>query len=100
MSLGLTIFLQLLFFVGTYLLVKFLAPYLMHASQRMLTIAAPAVAAMIICLTMAALADKVGLSGAVGAFFAGIAIGNTKTSEVVNQSFVPLGYALFIPVFS
>lgn len=99
MSLGLTIFLQLLFFVGTYLLVKFLAPYLMHASQRMLTIAAPAVAAMIICLTMAALADKVGLSGAVGAFFAGIAIGNTKTSEVVNQSFVPLGYALFIPVF-
>ena len=99
MSLGLTIFLQLLFFVGTYLLVKFLAPYLMHASQRMLTIAAPAVAAMIICLPMAALADKVGLSGAVGAFFAGIAIGNTKTSEVVNQSFVPLGYALFIPVF-
>lgn len=99
MSLGLTIFLQLLFFVGTYLLVKFLAPYLMHASQRMLTIAAPAVAAMIICLTMAALADKVGLSGAVGAFFAGIAIGNTKTSEVVNQGFVPLGYALFIPVF-
>lgn len=99
MSLGLTIFLQLLFFVGTYLLVKFLAPYLMHASQRMLTIAAPAVAAMIICLTMAALADKVSLSGAVGAFFAGIAIGNTKTSEVVNQSFVPLGYALFIPVF-
>lgn len=99
MSLGLTIFLQLLFFVGTYLLVKFLAPYLMHASQRMLTIAAPAVAAMIICLTMAALADKVGLSGAVGAFFAGIAIGNTKTSEVVNQSFVPLGYALLIPVF-
>lgn len=99
MSLGLTIFLQLLFFVGTYLLVKLLAPYLMHASQRMLTIAAPAVAAMIICLTMAALADKVGLSGAVGAFFAGIAIGNTKTSEVVNQSFVPLGYALFIPVF-
>lgn len=99
MSLGLTIFLQLLFFVGTYLLVKFLAPYLMHASQRMLTIAASAVAAMIICLTMAALADKVGLSGAVGAFFAGIAIGNTKTSEVVNQSFVPLGYALFIPVF-
>jgi monovalent cation:proton antiporter-2 (CPA2) family protein len=99
MSLGLTIFLQLLFFVGTYLLVKFLAPYLMHASQRMLTIAAPAVAAMIICLTMAALADKVGLSGAVGAFFAGIAIGNTKTSKVVNQSFVPLGYALFIPVF-
>ena len=99
MSLGLTIFLQLLFFVGTYLLVKFLAPYLMHASQRLLTIAAPAVAAMIICLTMAALADKVGLSGAVGAFFAGIAIGNTKTSEVVNQSFVPLGYALFIPVF-
>ena len=35
MSLGLTIFLQLLF-LSTYLLVKFLAPYLMHASQRML----------------------------------------------------------------
>lgn len=99
LSLGLTIFLQLLFFIGTYFLVKFLAPYLMQISQRLLTIAAPSVMAMIICLLMASLADKVGLSGAVGAFFAGIAIGNTETRKVINQSFVPLGYALFIPVF-
>lgn len=98
MSLGLTIFLQLLFLSAPICWLSFGA--LSDACQS--TYAhncRPAVAAMIICLTMAALADKVGLSGAVGAFFAGIAIGNTKTSEVVNQSFVPLGYALFIPVF-
>lgn len=96
---GLIVIEQLAFFGGVYLLVRWLAPYLMHTSEKMLTMASTSVMAMIICLTMAALADFVGLSGAIGAFFAGIAVANTNVKEVVDRSFTPIGYALFIPLF-
>lgn len=98
-SLPLIIMMQAIFFGGTYLLVRWLAPYLMHLSKRLLTTAAPAVMAMILCLGMASLADLVHLSGAVGAFFAGIAVANTKARHDIAEAFEPLGYAIFIPVF-
>ncbi|MFR0771164.1 MAG: cation:proton antiporter [Limosilactobacillus pontis] len=98
LPLGIALLLQILFFGGTYLVVRWLAPYLMHLSERLLTVAAPSVMAMIICLGMAALADYVGLSGAVGSFFAGIAVANT-TAKTIDRSFIPIGYALFIPLF-
>lgn len=99
MSLPMILGLQILFFGGTYLLVRWLAPYLMHTSDRLQTIASPAVMAMILCLGMAALADAVHLSGAVGSFFAGIAVANTKHRKMINSNFEPIGYAIFIPVF-
>lgn len=98
-SLSQIILWQVGFFGGTYLLVRWLAPYLMHLSERLLTIAAPAVMAMALCLAMAAVADRVHLSGAVGSFFAGIAVANTRDRAKVAQAFEPLGYAVFIPVF-
>lgn len=98
-SLPLIIMMQAIFFGGTYLLVRWLAPYLMHLSKHLLTTAAPAVMAMILCLGMASLADLIHLSGAVGAFFAGIAVANTKARHDIAEAFEPLGYAVFIPVF-
>ena len=98
-SLPLIIMMQAIFFGGTYLLVRWLAPYLMNLSKHLLTTAAPAVMAMILCLGMASLADLVHLSGAVGAFFAGIAVANTKARHDIVEAFEPLGYAVFIPVF-
>ena len=98
-SLLFTLVKQILFFGGAYLLIRWLAPYLIHLSGQLLTIASTSVMAMVICLGMAALADAVGLSGAVGSFFAGIAVANTKKKETINRSFVPIGYAIFIPVF-
>lgn len=97
--LWIVLLLQVLFFGGTYLLIRWLAPYMMHLSERLLTVASPSVMAMIICLGMAALADYVGLSGAVGSFFAGIAVANTHRKETIDRSFIPIGYALFIPLF-
>lgn len=98
-NLPLTLIMQVVFFGGTYLLIRWLAPYMMHTSERLETVAAPSVMAMVICLGMAALADAVHLSGAVGSFFAGIAVANTKKRETVNRSFEPIGYAIFIPIF-
>ncbi|WP_137597698.1 cation:proton antiporter [Paucilactobacillus kaifaensis] len=98
-GLGIILLEQVVFFGGVYGLVKWLAPYLMKLSEKLLTIAAPTVMSMVICMSMAAIADLVGLSGAVGAFFAGIAVAHTKNREVVDKSVEPLGYAIFIPLF-
>ena len=48
---------------------------------------------------MAYVAELVGLSDVVGAFFAGIAISQTSAKETVDHHIEPVGYALFIPVF-
>lgn len=90
MSLPLVVLLQVIFFGGTYFLVRWLAPYLMEISSDLLTTAAPSVVAMILCLGMAALADAVHLSGAVGSFFAGIAIANTKKKKLLTAALFQL----------
>ena len=43
--------------------------------------------------------DLVGLSSVIGAFFAGIAVGQTKVKEKVFLNVEAIGYAIFIPVF-
>src|SRR5699024_3357930 len=48
---------------------------------------------------MAYFADLVGLSSVIGAFFSGIAVGQTKVKAKVEQNVKSIGYAIFIPVF-
>ncbi|WP_281165642.1 cation:proton antiporter [Liquorilactobacillus sicerae] len=98
-SLAAQLLFQGLFFVGVYLLVKWGAPAIMKLSQSLLVPTSQTLAAVIICLSMAFLAEKVGLSGAIGAFFAGIAVGQTPARKVVDQYIEPVGNAMFIPVF-
>ncbi|WP_143451649.1 cation:proton antiporter, partial [Levilactobacillus brevis] len=50
-------------------------------------------------LSMAYLAELVGLSGAIGAFFAGIAVGQTPTKKIVDTNIEPISNTLFVPVF-
>ena len=64
---------QGLFFIGIFFLVRFIAPYLLRLSQKMNIGSSVIIMSLIICLGMAYLADLVGLSSVVGAFFAGIA---------------------------
>lgn len=90
---------QLAFFGGTYLVVRWIVPYLMALSEKLVMNASVTIMSMVICLGMAYLADVVGLSGAVGAFFAGIAVAHTPYREVVEAHTEPIGYAVFIPFF-
>lgn len=90
---------QVAFFGGTYILVKWVAPYLMHLSERLVMASSVTIMSMVICLGMAWLADIVGLSGAIGAFFAGIAVAHTPYRAVLADHVEPLGNAIFIPVF-
>jgi len=98
-NIGIVLLEQVAFFVGVFLLVKWVAPYLMQLSDHLLMAASPTIMAIIICLAMAWVADLVGLSGAIGAFFAGVAVAQTDYQHQVDISVEPVGYTMFIPLF-
>lgn len=98
-NIGIVLIEQVAFFIGVYLLFRFVAPLLMSLSNHLLMSVSPAIMSMIICLGMAWVADLVGLSGAIGAFFAGIAVAQTDYQEEVDNNIEPVGYTLFIPIF-
>ncbi|WP_127849348.1 cation:proton antiporter [Lacticaseibacillus hulanensis] len=97
--LWLTLLEQCGFFVACYALVRWLAPVLMTLSDKVLMTASPIIMSLVICFAMAWLADFVSLSGAVGAFFAGVAVAQTDWKQQAAASIEPIGYAVFIPVF-
>lgn len=98
-NLLLTTLSQVAYFVAIYLVVRWLAPYMAKIGDRLLIPMGPTLMAMILCFGMAYAAELVGLSDVVGAFFAGIAIGQTSARETVDRHIEPVGYAVFIPVF-
>lgn len=98
-SLPLTILEELLYFGLIFLIVKWLAPLLFSFAEKLSTTAAVIIASLVLCFSMAYLADIVGLSSVIGAFFAGIAVGQTKVKQEVLVNIEAIGYALFIPVF-
>ncbi|MCH4163406.1 MAG: cation:proton antiporter [Lentilactobacillus diolivorans] len=98
-NLGLIFVEQVAFFGLTYLLVKWIVPVLMRIGERLLMTSRITITSMVVCLGMAWLADAVGLSGAVGAFFAGIAVAHTPYRTVIENHMEPIGYAVFVPMF-
>ncbi|WP_414841251.1 cation:proton antiporter [Enterococcus saccharolyticus] len=90
---------QVLYFVLIFALVKWIAPYLIYLAEKLFANAAIIIMSLVICLGMSYLADFVGLSSVIGAFFAGIAVSQTKVKKEVMHNVEALGYAIFIPVF-
>lgn len=95
----LTLLEQVLYFGLIYLVVKWLAPYLMHLAERLFPASSVTVMSFLLCLSMAYLADFFGLSAVIGAFFAGVAVSETPYRKEVDRSIEAIGYAVFIPVF-
>lgn len=94
-----SLLLQLAFFVFIFALVRWLAPTVMDMAHHLAVPTAVTVAGVILCLALSVLAETVGLSDVVGAFFAGVAIGQTKVAHEIERTVAPIGYAVFIPVF-
>lgn len=55
--------------------------------------------ALILCLGLSLLADKVGMSAVIGSFFAGIAVSQTDVSDKIEEYTSAIGYVFFIPIF-
>lgn len=68
-------------------------------SDHLLAVVSTSVMMMIICLGMVTIVDYIDLNGVVDSFFTGIAAANTKYKEIVDQSFISIGYAMFILLF-
>ncbi|AYM01892.1 cation:proton antiporter [Levilactobacillus yiduensis] len=98
-SLLLTTIEQVIYFAAIYFVVRWLAPYMAKIGERLMIPMGPTLMAIILCFGMAYVAELVGLSDVVGAFFAGIAISQTSARSTVDRHIEPVGYALFIPVF-
>ena len=98
-NLLITTLMQVIYFAAIYLVVRWLAPYMAKIGQRLLIPMGETLMAMILCFGMAYVAELVGLSDVVGAFFAGIAISQTSAKSTVDRHIEPVGYAVFIPVF-
>lgn len=98
-DLGLIILKQAVFFVGAVVVIVWIAPALMTLAGVLKAPSGIAVMAVIICLAMAWASDLAGLSYAVGAFFAGIAVSNSDYAEETDRYIEPVGDTLFVPVF-
>lgn len=98
-NLALSLTFQALYFVGIYVVFKWLTPLLMGLGEKMSVASSVILMSLVICLGMAYLAELVGLSGVVGSFFAGVAVSQTAYKKEVEESVEPIGYAVFIPMF-
>ncbi len=90
---------QAAYFIAIYFVVRYIAPIMAKLGTKLLLPVGPTLMAVILCMGMAYVADMIGLSAVVGAFFAGIAIAQTPVAHEVDHSIEPIGYAIFIPVF-
>ena len=87
------------FFVLVWVIGRYLATPLLHLSRRLLVPLAVPLTALVLCLALAGLAQVVGLSDALGAFFAGIVVARTKVRDEVDSAINTVGNAVFVPVF-
>ncbi|BDR56636.1 cation:proton antiporter [Xylocopilactobacillus apis] len=93
-SIPVMLMLQLGYFALLFFFSRWMMPLLFRIFNKSDT-----VLALIICLFFAYFANLVGLSSVIGAFFAGIAIGQTKFAKKVGYRVNLIASSIFIPVF-
>lgn len=98
-NLWLGFLLDALYFGVIFILFEWIAPWLMKIGEHLKISSSVTLMSIVLCLGMAWLAEQVGLSDVVGAFFAGVAIAQTPYKQEVDSNLEPIGYAVFIPVF-
>ena len=90
---------KIVFFIIIFIAYKWLVPTIMRLSEKMLSSEAVIAAGISICLLFAYFADFMGMAAIIGAFFAGIAVGQTKSRKIIDEKIEAVSYALFVPVF-
>lgn len=98
-NLWMNFLLDALYFVVIFFLFEWIAPKMMRLGEHLKVASSVTLMSIVLCLGMAWLAEQVGLSDVVGAFFAGVAIAQTPYKQEVDSNIEPIGYAVFIPMF-
>lgn len=98
-SLTKQLLIQVLYFIGLVIVVKWLTPIIFRVTTMLQVQYATVITALIIAFSLAYLAEVVGLSDVVGAFFAGVAVGQTEYRHKINLAIEGIGNSLFMPLF-
>lgn len=98
-SLTKQLLIQVLYFIGLVIVVKWLTPIIFRVTTMLQVQYANVITALIIAFSLAYLAEVVGLSDVVGAFFAGVAVGQTEYRHKINLAIEGIGNSLFMPLF-
>ncbi|MDR3157149.1 MAG: cation:proton antiporter [Lactobacillales bacterium] len=100
-SIGWTLLLQALYMIFLFVIIRFFAPRVMKFFYELPIFASGVIGAVIICLMLAELAKKCDMSDVIGAFFAGVAVAQSKEKirKKIENSLSIIGYSFFIPIF-
>lgn len=99
MSFGRVILNQSFFFLFAVLIAVLFVPRMLRYFAPLKVTEAIISAGLIISFLYAAMAEFFGVSGVIGAYAAGIAVGLTEYKQEIFEKVETIGYALFIPIF-
>lgn len=98
-NIGWVIAQQIIFFIIIFIIGKWIVPKFIHVFEKF-KVTEPIVAAAIILLfASACFADILGVSGIIGTYFMGVAIGRTKYAKEIEHGVSPIAYGIFVPFF-
>lgn len=90
---------KVLFFVFAILIAWKVVPWIMRKFTKLPTSEMVISTALIICFVYAYVAEYTGVANIIGAYIAGIAIGVTKSKDIVFEKVETISYSIFVPIF-
>lgn len=87
------------FFIGLYLVSRFILPTFVRIATAMPLPAMPGLVGMLLALGAGTAAEFAGISAVVGSFFVGVAIASLPQAHKMRSETVAIGYGIFIPIF-
>ncbi|OJG72287.1 monovalent cation:proton antiporter-2 (CPA2) family transporter [Enterococcus quebecensis] len=91
--------LKVFFFIVIFAASKWLVPWVLNLSKKLIAVESVSAFSLVICLGFAYFAELLNMGAIIGAFFAGVAIAQTDYRKKVDEKLEPIGYAVFIPMF-
>lgn len=98
-SIGQLVLYNLIFFVGVFVLSKWVVPGFIQFFAKFEVTEITLSAALIIAFAFAYAGEMLGVAGIIGTFAAGVAISETKFKEEVIQRVEPVANGIFVPFF-
>ena len=90
---------KILFFLGLFLFAKFILKPLINLTKKLVAVEIETALGLVLCFAFAIIAQKVGMSDVIGAFFIGLLLSKHEVKHNIEHNTSVIGYSLFIPVF-
>ncbi|MDR2277155.1 MAG: cation:proton antiporter [Vagococcus sp.] len=90
---------KILFFLGLFLFAKFILKPLISLTKKLVAVEIETALGLVLCFAFAIIAQKVGMSDVIGAFFIGLLLSKHEVKHNIEHNTSVIGYSLFIPVF-